>query len=648
MSDVIFNLTATHISKDEHGNIYTWLFGVTKDAKTVAVKCHDFRPRMFIRIPRSWGKNRNIVSRFVDRLTKDDAVLPRGRSSKAIIRNAGKVTHRIVRRSYALGYNHDPKTGGIAMHLLLELRCSRMHTFYKLRSIFAPLDSGARNSRRGHERLLQEIGYTGPVVGDELTAHGGQIPMELQFKEHVGVTSCDWIRATGTMRTKDKCESTCAIEMESCVAAMSRHEADCDTIGPELVMAFDIEAYSDSGRFPQASNPLDPVINIGMSFQRAGATGVDSDVVLCLGACGESDDTPTISCESESALLSKFSDIIAERDVGIIVGYNNWNFDWVYLCSRAALINFFDGTTIDACEATWAGACATSRRYKRFETEYKNANENNVKHGPSKRGVFTGKVTSCRCAECVVADVGTMLDTYARGDRMPSLPLLTTLLASMSDRQELGNAFRYFGGQGPTTFFALGRLRGKQTKLTCKRLNSAAFGQNTLHQVHMVGRVNVDLYLTLKTSTHKLVSYKLGAVVDHFLTDVQKTDLGGADPYQTLFANWRHIRGTVPGSTEYAEGLRLRRVNAEYCAQDCRVLLLLMDHLCTLPGLVEMARICHTSLNDLVNRGQQIRVFSCMVNTPPTASVPPPPRVLTPPRSACDAIRSMKRTNPGC
>ena len=56
-----------------------------------------------------------------------------------------------------------------------------------------------------------------------------------------------------------------------------------------------------------------------------------------------------------------------------------------------------------------------------------------------------------------------------------------------------------------------------------------------------------------------------------------------------------------------------RREVAHYCVQDCKLVIYLMDKLATIYELIEMSRLCRTSMHELVTRGQQIKVFSQLI-----------------------------------
>ena len=141
-------------------------------------------------------------------------------------------------------------------------------------------------------------------------------------------------------------------------------------------------------------------------------------------------------------------------------------------------------------------------------------------------------------------------------------------------------------------FFQLSKLHGHNCELTLKKLSSSALGDNDLKLVSMPGRFIFDLFHEVKKG-YKLDSYKLDNVSKLYLGD-NKIDM----PAKEMF-------------TRYKEGdpVKLREV-AEYCIKDTLLPHRLLSKLCILINLLEMAKATWVPLCYLVERGQQIKVFS--------------------------------------
>ena len=141
-------------------------------------------------------------------------------------------------------------------------------------------------------------------------------------------------------------------------------------------------------------------------------------------------------------------------------------------------------------------------------------------------------------------------------------------------------------------FFKMGKLKSQDCEITIKKLSSSALGDNVLKLLPMSGRFIFDMFHEVKKG-YKLDSYSLNNVSKLYLGD-QKIDMSPKE----MFAR-------------YAEGdpVKLREV-AEYCVKDTLLPHKLMKKMCILLNLLEMAKATWVPMCFLVERGQQIKVFS--------------------------------------
>src|SRR6056300_1292724 len=145
-----------------------------------------------------------------------------------------------------------------------------------------------------------------------------------------------------------------------------------------------------------------------------------------------------------------------------------------------------------------------------------------------------------------------------------------------------------------SSFFNLSKLRDYRCRMVYKKLSSSALGDNDLKLVPIPGRFVFDLFHEVKKG-YKLDSYKLDNVSKLYLGD-QKIDM----PAKEMFARFVE-----------EDPVKLREV-AEYCIKDTLLPHRLLSKLCTLINLLEMAKATWVPLCYLVERGQQIKVFSLL------------------------------------
>jgi DNA polymerase delta subunit 1 len=141
-------------------------------------------------------------------------------------------------------------------------------------------------------------------------------------------------------------------------------------------------------------------------------------------------------------------------------------------------------------------------------------------------------------------------------------------------------------------FYQMGKLHDTESHLIQKKLSSSALGDNFLKLLPMPGRFIFDLFHEVKKG-YKLDSYKLNEVSKLYLGD-QKIDMSPKE----MFARYKE-----------EDPVKLGEV-AEYCIKDTLLPHRLTKKLCTLLNLLEMAKATWVPLCFLVERGQQIKVFS--------------------------------------
>ena len=320
------------------------------------------------------------------------------------------------------------------------------------------------------------------------------------------------------------------------------------------------------------------------------ATGGEADEVLCLGQTVPADpeDSVDLVCyQSEAALLDAFRDrVVGEAgyparrgtDVESLVGYNIFGFDVNYLARRAILINYFhrccrrEGWEKRVVSA-WERRSKQVEEYERLDEEHASYKENRKKQSE------------------IVRQMADLLGVDARY-RKPDLPPLYKCLSLYTSPEEVLEAARYFGSQGPTRFFNMHRLVGEEASLRVIRLESAAFGQNLLRRVDLRG--GPDMWLSIKTTS---ATRSLSSTRGEAAPRPVKADL----PYETMFSHW-----------ESGDRSKRREV-ARYCIQDCRLVVHLLQSLATIPEMVEQSRLCHVSVHELITRGQQIKVLSQLI-----------------------------------
>jgi len=137
----------------------------------------------------------------------------------------------------------------------------------------------------------------------------------------------------------------------------------------------------------------------------------------------------------------------------------------------------------------------------------------------------------------------------------------------------------------------LSRIESKPAHLHEDQLNTSAYGDNTMKYLKVYGLTQFDLMFIIKKE-HKLESYKLNNVAEHFTGD-KKDDLSPADLFKYNTSTKDKIALVV-----------------KYCAQDTWLLIDLMLKLRLVTNMIGMANITMVPMQYIELRGQQIRVHT--------------------------------------
>lgn len=144
---------------------------------------------------------------------------------------------------------------------------------------------------------------------------------------------------------------------------------------------------------------------------------------------------------------------------------------------------------------------------------------------------------------------------------------------------------------GVGTFPLLGRIRGCPSLVKDRTFSSKQVGTRESKEVTMDGRVQLDVLQVIQTN-YKLRSYSLNAVSAHFLGE-QKEDV-----HHSIISELQNGNADT------------RRRLAVYCLKDAYLPQRLIDKLLLMVNNIEMARVTGVRLNDLMQRGQQIKVLT--------------------------------------
>jgi DNA polymerase delta subunit 1 len=276
---------ARDLGKDDDAQYCVSVFGKTPDGRSACVHI-EFYPYFFVGLPPAWQQGRQ-------RLWLQEAVT----------RHRASDQHsRLVSRVPMWGF-----TGGAQRPFALL-------AFRTLRAF-----SGARY-RFGRDREQRMPTYEASVD-----------PVVRLF--HVrDIKPARWIAAQRCVPVRDRL-TTCDVEVR-CVFCNVGPATRVDR--PPLVIAsWDIECYSQSGRFPLADNPDDKVIQIATAFQRYGEDQPYLRTVVALGPTDAVEGAEVLTADTEPDVITRWTRLLRRERADVMLGYNTHQFDWKYVYGRA-------------------------------------------------------------------------------------------------------------------------------------------------------------------------------------------------------------------------------------------------------------------------------------------------------------------------
>lgn len=290
------------------------MYGITSEGNSVCCHVHGFTPYFYVTVPVNFTESS--CNEMKTNLNK--AILEDLRGNKDNIKEC-VLEVRLVQAKSIMYYKGDSNI-----------------TFARVSVALPKLIAAAK---RLIERQPLSFGLMDPQFYET------NIDFDIRFMVDTSIVGCSWIELPvgkwflRTIDSKVKPESRCQIEVDVAWNAFIFHppEGEWSKVAPFRILSFDIECAGRKGIFPEAKH--DPVIQIASMVIRQGETEPYLRNVFTLNTCAPIVGSQVLSFQSESEMLSKWSDFFHELDPDIITGYNISNFDWPYLINRAKHLN---------------------------------------------------------------------------------------------------------------------------------------------------------------------------------------------------------------------------------------------------------------------------------------------------------------------
>lgn len=375
-------------------------------------------------------------------------------------------------------------------------------------------------------------------------------------------------------------------------------------IAPLKIMSFDAEMYSHDNGFPEVING-DFVIAICATIKTYGKSELQRFAFIFHDEPLQIDPSiHLVYCESSHDVLEKFRDLIVSQDPDILTGWNIFGFDMPFLWDQYK--SAYVPKNMRGSEGLHESLLAKKKLPGFVNT--KDLLKKNKSNDPTfRKQVNTLEMrwrlalkTSSKLPEVVAAPIrrtlrdlcnlhseqneGLTIGGSADFALFQDVPRFTNIMAAPVQTDNLRR------------FEFLSRLCCERSKLTEKRMSSAAKGDNTYY--FWSGRCCVDLMQIIKDDK-KLDDNTLKFTAQTYLDpEFGKLDMTPAE----IFASFRHRDPTKLSAMIH------------YCMRDSDIPILLMDKLGYLPLWVEMSRVSYTPMAQVLNGGQQRKVYNLIAH----------------------------------
>jgi DNA polymerase elongation subunit (family B) len=451
------------------------------------------------------------------------------------------------------------------------------------------------------QKLEWSIARVKHRFGPSLVVTDTATPPDVKAVNDLGLVISGWVHIREPGHSSHRI-STADIHITSHVNGIEPR--DLPSIAPIKIMSFDAEMYSHDNGFPEVIHG-DHTIAVCASVMQWGTPGIRRYAFVVWTSEPLKIETPGLHvtyCESPIDLIEQFRDFVAAEDPDLMTGWNIYGFDMPFLWDEYA--SAYTGRKDRGSEALHGQILSALKRpFQSLRDLLKQARGHSLAKDAYRREVSKVQMRHRSC----VAKPEALPEVVARKlrsailDAMAKEPEATfggpadleAIRGSLTGRS--AQIFESTIGQPTLSGFKRGQFWSRmleRSKLEEKRMASAAKGDNTYY--FWSGRPCVDLMHIIKDDK-KLDDNSLKFAAQTFLDpEYGKIDMSPAE----IFAAWR---------TQDPE--KMARM-LDYCARDSDIPLLLIEKLSYVPIWIEMSRVTYTSLQKVLNGGQQRKVYN--------------------------------------
>lgn len=330
----------------------------------------------------------------------------------------------------------------------------------------------------------------------------------------------------------------------------------------------DIINYNISKYFPQVEG--DKVTFIGSTFRINGESKPYLNHCLVLNECDNVDGAVIQPCKNEKQLLLSWTRLIQKEDPDIIIGYNIFGFDYMFMFNRVK--------------------------------------ENNIVEEFLKLSRNKDEICGKMDYTSKQINLNELKIKLASGEYNLYYP-------QMNGRLQI-DLLNYFRREFNLEMYKLDFTAGYFISDKIKNVSyDAVLGKTKVVSKNLIGLEN-NAYVKIKETSHSDNYYKDGAkfmVSDISINDGYFYLDGNVQPNMNTLVSWCLSKDDVSPQEIFKytnEGSSKKAIVAKYCIQDCNLVHELFKKTDVITGFIEMASICSVPLSFIVLRGQGIKLTS--------------------------------------
>ena len=447
-----------------------------------------------------------------------------------------------------------------------------------------------------------------------------------RFTEACGARASGWVRLRSPTAVTEKRVSVCDHEVACALVDVEASPLE-DGIAPLLVCATDIEVDSRTGDFPHAQCtsaacaaagcPGDQVIFIGSSFWVYGDKEPCASIMLCLGDVTMPPAPPalpgaplraTLCFPSELQLLGALSYLVVMSDPDWWTSYNGTSFDYSYMWDRFERLNRSSPSRFPYMSRLVGVRCPLKKK----ELSSAGTGDNVLSYFPLPGRVITDLFLNCKTSfklssytlnavahEFLPGTAGKVrldVDGWALHEATQAHAAILRLVGGDARHAAVGFAASAMRALREPAPVPQPPVPAAAAIIMCEEEED----DEDAAAVESEDAVNTAAHALLQSAAAALGGAALhrGGAAEAAEEALRRAMVAtGDDNYKKLFA----INRLAPHQ---------RAAIVEYAIQDCVLVLQLMNRLSIVPHMSQLSFVTYTPLNDIGNRGQQIRAFN--------------------------------------